>query len=197
MRKILIILFILPILVSCYSKGAINVEQVEVNLPVILMRNSKNMTVRAIKFPLKLKIKNLSLKKRIFSNVRYYYHTRFEKNGWGWGAGFLYQLKDDNLVDENNSKWKIIKCFSPEYYVVYTSHHIDSSELSQVIFKPYLEQMKLLNQDTLAVSSIKDFKLKHREIVDSLLNRDTISIDFFDIRKGKPCYENIKIPVKG
>ena len=114
MRKILIILFILPILVSCYSKGAINVEQVEVNLPVILMRNSKNMTVRAIKFPLKLKIKNLSLKKRIFSNVRYYYHTRFEKNGWGWGAGFLYQLKDDNLVDENNSKWKIIKCFSDQ-----------------------------------------------------------------------------------
>ncbi|MCF6350606.1 MAG: hypothetical protein L3J23_06185 [Flavobacteriaceae bacterium] len=172
MKKIMIIIILF--LVACQSTEKIKVEQVDTNLPVILRLRNDTNTIWVISFPIKVKITNTSFKERIFGSYKYEY----SKDNLKGTSSTLYLKKDDKLIKKGISKYKYIKRYNSKEYIVYSRNFVDTTKFSRLYFKKYTDKMHSLNQDTLVVGSLKEFKKKHYKLVKYLLEKDTIKINF-------------------
>ena len=175
--------YILIIVIGC-SKNII-IQRVDSNDPIIV-RVGKGQTkvISGIKFPFILSIENSSFFKKKFMEIDYEYG--YERQGAG-----IELYKDNQVV--SNYNLKIIYGNRKVNYLVYSRHFTDILESTQDQLKPYFEKMLELNQDTLHIGTVAEFKEKHGELFKMLTENDTISIRFLK-NKNSGLGERIAIP---
>lgn len=190
-EKILISFSIVFLFVGCQStKDSIEMKQLDSSLPVVLRLSNKDEKIRMINFPIRFKMINNSLRKRTYSSVEYVYNDFFG----GVGAP-LYVENGKKLKRVSKSKWKEISLFDSIVYVSYSRHRIDSSRVIQNLFKPYVDKMIALDQDSLAIGTLKDFKMNHPKFLQEVLSKDSLKVCFFNPQKGRPNYTYVSISV--
>ncbi|MFA9372123.1 MAG: hypothetical protein ACERIH_10475 [Labilibaculum antarcticum] len=190
--NLIIIVFVILIIGGCVSTPkAIEINQQDTDLPVVLRLSIKHKKVRMINFPVKFKMINKSLQKRTYSTVEYCYNSSFG------GVGIpLYEENGGKLIRISKSKWKEISSYDSIIYTCYTRHRVDSSRAIQSLLQPYIDKMLTSNQDSLLIGSLDEFKLTHPELLLSLLKNDSINVVFFNPSEDKPLNVDIKMPVK-
>lgn len=191
--KIIVVVSVLVFsLNSCKdTKEAIVIEQLKTDYPVVLRMSSKYKKVFLIKLPLKLKIKNNSLRRRSFTSIDYKYKP------YSWSHGIvLCREQEKNLKRISNNKLKHIYPYEEEVFVFKTYHRLDSSQTFQKYFSEDIKKMIALNQDTLLVGNLDHFKCNYKEIFDQLVNNDSIIIDFWNPRAGDNLNGRITVPVE-
>lgn len=190
--KIINILFVLFcfILLGCKKENTnLKVEQVLKNENDIVLRYSdKRKQFWSIQFPLKFEITNSSSNKKKFLSCNYIYNNQIGNNS------SLFTIKENGkLLRLSSSEIKKIKPGQKTYYLIYSQHIIDTSSYNRAFFKPYLEELKNKNQDTLAVGTLEAFKQKHPEFLKSLLEGDSLNLQF--LSPNSKFEKPIKIPV--
>ena len=190
--NLIVIVFVSLITGGCVSTPkAIEINQLDTELPVVLRLSVEQKKIRMINFPVKFEIINKSLQKRTYSFVQYYYNSSFG------GVGVpLYVENNGKLIRISKSKWKEISSCGSIIYICYSRHRIDSSRTVQSLLQPYIDKMLISNQDSIVVGSLNEFKMKNEKLVLGLLTKDTISVGFFNPREDKSQYLDIKMSVK-
>ncbi len=168
----------------CACNNKIIIQRKDSKLPVIVRMNNKYKSVNGILFPFNLSIVNSNLVIKKFIEIEYEYG--FRKNCYGL------ELYENNKKISNN-KLKIIKGRDVLEYQIYTRHAFDTTKLIHTQLQPYLEKMIELNQDTLHIGTVTEFKKSYPEIFKMLTENDTISIDFYE-RKNKYFSNKQAIP---
>ncbi|PKQ64043.1 hypothetical protein BZG01_15215 [Labilibaculum manganireducens] len=191
--KIIIVVSILMILLnSCKdTKEAIVIEQKRVDYPVVLRMSSKYKKIFRINLPLKLKIKNNSLRRRSFTSIDYEYEPFRRRFGIT-----LFREQEKKLKRISNTKFKHIYPYEEEEFVFKTWHRLDSSQTFQKYFSEDIKKMIALKQDTLLVGNLDDFKCNYKEIFDQIVSGDSIRIDFRNPRAGDNLNGRITVPVE-
>ena len=191
--KTKISLFLIVLLfINCKStEEAIQIEQLETILPVIIQYDSKKQRVWSIDFPIEVEINNKSFKKKIFTQYDYYYYNEFKGK-----ALRVYEDANGILQQKSRAEKKHIVPFSSKTFILYSRHFIDTNRVTQLVFNSYVDKMMSFNQDTLAVGSISKFKTKHPKLVQQLLTKDSISFWFLTPDIKDRYAVDIKIPVK-
>ena len=163
--KLLIVFVIL--ICSCSSSNNIILGRKDSDKPVVLRMNAKQKVITVIELPFILRVQNTSIFKKEFGQIIYEYGFK-EK-----GAGiFLYE--NDNKITNNQLKSVGLK--GSLQYLVYSGHFTDFTEFTQQQLKPYVTKMLELDQDTLHVGTVAEFKKRHPELFKMLTENDTISI---------------------
>lgn len=190
MNKVIGILFIL-LFVNCKgSKESIQIIQKTTDYPITLRISPKYKKIIGIKFPQRIEIKNNSVVKESFIKIDYEYNSIPKERSYGIT---LYTENNNILTKVSNNKKKDIAPYGNLEFILYSRHFVDSSATIQNELKPYVARMLQLNQDTLTIGSLSEFKTKHAKLLTRLTQNDSISIRFFvDEKLGK----RLSVPVK-
>ncbi len=191
MKNILPIILLLTCLVSCKTTNKpVKIKISESNGEVTLFYSKKMNAIWSISLPFNIEITNPTSQKKGFRNYKYRYHNALKGK-----AMKMYLIKKEKLSKLSVSKIKYIDEKSSQKYLITSKHFIDTTTLNKIFFKPYLEKMKNLNQDTLNVGTISQFKLKHKNFVDQLIKNDSISFLFLN-EKSKSGFKRETLSVE-
>ena len=182
---------ILMFVIGCKSTNkTIEIEQLNVDYPIVLLMNNEHREIRLIEFPLKLKLYNSILSKKTYSSIKYNYEP-FDK-----GIGIpVYIEKNGKLKSIEQGVFKSINPYETKEYIIYTRHYVDTSETTQQQLKPYVAKMLNLSQDTLAIGTVQEFKQKHGALLKQLTAGDSIYLRVLNAERNG--YERgVKIPVQ-
>jgi len=127
----------------------------------------------AISLPFNIEITNPSSEKKGFRNYKYKYSNELKGK-----AMKMYLIKDETRLKQSVSKVKYIDVKSSEKYLITSKHFIDTTKLNRHFFKPYIEKMQSLKLDTLNIGTISQLKEKHKDLLDQLIKKDSISFLF-------------------
>ncbi|MDX1272277.1 hypothetical protein [Bizionia paragorgiae] len=184
MNKIIIIIFSI-ILLGCNStKTNIQFSQIDTEYPIILRYSKKYNKFYRIEIPLKVKIKNNSLKEYSFASIRYVYNSKS-----GGITETIYKESNQDLIEILNNKKKIIKPNSSDEYIIYSSHRLDSNSHFQENFKSFIGIIQNKYVDTVSIGSVRNFKKNNKKLLNTLTANDSISINMWKAN-------DIRIPVK-
>ncbi len=185
MNKLLLAIgscLVFTLIISC--NNSIVLTQADTNKSIIVRKNKELGTISIIQFPLRLIIENQSLLKKKFSSIDYDY-------------GFNDKGSNIILIDKNkalyNYQLKVVSAREKKEYLVYTVHFTDSSRFIQNQLRPYAEKLSELNQDTLHIGTVAEFKKNHAELFKMLTENDTISIRYLK-NENSGLGERIAIP---
>ena len=167
MNKIRIIIVSLFVISFLACNGYIYLKREDTNKSVIVRMNEEEKVITSIKLPFRFVVKNNTLKKMEFYKV--YYEYGFRRKGAG-----IELYKDDKKI--SNYDHKVIRSHKSLNYFIYSRHITDSTQFIQDQLKPYVNKMLELNQDTLHVGTVAEFKERHPELFKMLTENDTISI---------------------
>lgn len=177
---------------SCKNTNeAIVIEQLKTNYPVVLRMSSKFKKIIGIKLPLKLKIKNNSLRRRSFIAIDYEYKSTNRNLGIE-----LYREERKKLKRISNNKLKHIYPYEEEVFVFKSRHVIDSSKVFQKHLIQYVNKMLALKQDTLVVGDLDHFKRNNKDVFNQIVRDDLISIKFWNPKAGDKLNGIISVPVE-
>ncbi len=154
-------------LLGCNNE--IVLHKTDSNKPVVVRMNKKIQKLNGIYFPFNLTIENTTFSGKLFGKIIYVYSFRAK------GAGVVLYNEDTEI---SNYKPKIVPRNSSQRYQVYSRHMFDTTRLINEDLKPYLEKMIELNQDTLHIGTVAEFKKNHAELFKMLTENDTISIRY-------------------
>ncbi|OEK08611.1 hypothetical protein A8C32_03950 [Flavivirga aquatica] len=190
--KVLFYWFLIFTMFNCSStRENVIINQYKTNYNIIIKSAKDNKRdIINIQFPNKVVIKNNSFYEKSFNQIRYIYENI--PIGRDYRIG-LFQEIENNLKKISNSSKKSILSKKNQSFIIYTRHFLDSTKTTQQQFKPYIKRMLAENKDTLHIGTVKEFKIKHKELFEKLTNNDSISIQFLD--DGK-LGERITVPVK-
>ena len=193
--KLIILSVITMTLISCNGnqQNHIEINQQNTELPIIfrLAKDNENHLIR-IQLPKEIQIKNNSFFKESFVKIDYHYYS--VPMGRDLGIG-LFEKDCNSLKSLSLTGKKTIPRKSSLSYIYYTRHYIDSSQFIQSQLRPYVDMMMKLNQDTIAVETVAEFKLKHGELLRQLTDNDSISIQFLYSSTKSGLGERIAVPV--
>jgi len=191
MRNLILYVIFSFFLLGCKSANkAIQMEQLKTDFPVISLLSKKYNKIKIIKFPIRLKLYNPLWEQKVYSSINYNYNTYVK----GIGES-LYIEKNGDLKEIRQTKQKTIAPYQSEEYIVYSAYRIDSSDVIQQQFKPYIDEMLKNKQDTLVVGTVKEFKKKHKVFLEQLIMGDSIYLRVLNAERNG--YEKgVKIPVK-
>ncbi len=159
-------------------------QRIDSDKPVVVIMNNKIERIVGIKYPFNLVIYNKSFSKKDFSKIIYEYG--FCNRSYG------IELYRDNKKISNN-QLKVVKGKNKALFQVYSLHAFDTTKLIHKDLKLYLEKMLELNQDTLCIGTVAEFKEKHSELFKMLTENDTISIRYLK-NENSGLGERIAIP---
>ncbi|OEK08609.1 hypothetical protein A8C32_03935 [Flavivirga aquatica] len=189
MKQILVLIIITFCLVNCSStKESIKVEVHESNQDIILFYSKKMNAIWAISLPFNVEIINTFSEDNAFLNYKYMYGSELKGK-----AMKMYLIEEERLLKQSISKIKYIEAKSSKEYLVRSKHFVDTTKYNRLFFKPYIEKILSLKQDTLHIGTVSKFKQKHKELFEKLTKNDSISIQFFDEDKFG---EKITVPAK-
>lgn len=176
---ILFILFICTILSSFQIKNdTVIVEQVESELPIIIRYDSVKNYIFRIQFPLVYRMCNISESNKQISQIAYYYkdikYALSYEYGWNYNVR-INRMEKGELVSPYRRGRIIIDSLATEKFVFYTGHSIRYEDIKlQSIFCPFIPILKDSHKDTLHIGTIKLFKEKYPQIINTLLQNDSI-----------------------
>jgi len=153
----------------------------ETSKKVIIKCSLEDNIIYEIKIPSKLEIKNQSLLSLSFIMINYKYKDSL--SNWANRNIELYKTNGENIERISNNKKKTIPSNESLNGLFYTRHFVDSTKVIQQLFEPYVEQMLKKNKDTLHIGTVKEFKQKHKELLNRLTKNDSLSIQFLDGKK--------------
>ena len=186
-------IIVLLLLSSCKSnKKAIELNLLQSESFVVLKFNKEYKKIIKIQLPVNVTITNNSINKRVFNSIKYQY------NDYRDGIGTLLCIKsnNNNLIRLKNNRNIELKPYSKNEYIIYSTHRLDSVSSIQQQFQPYIEKMLQLDQDTLHIGTVTEFKKKHKELFNRLTKNDSISIRFLDKSTKSGLGERITVPVE-
>ncbi|OEK08612.1 hypothetical protein A8C32_03955 [Flavivirga aquatica] len=179
--------FLLILVISCKSDKT-TITTYNSDEHVIIRINKKFKKIFRVNIPIKIKVKNNSIEKKSFIKIDYEY------NPYSKGIGEdVYRLQGEESIKIKNNEKKTIAPYNCIDYLIYSWFRLDTLEVTQKEFKLYIEKMLVEKKDTLHIGTVKEFKIKHKELFEKLTNNDSISIQFLDDDK---LGERITVPVK-
>ena len=190
MKKILV-LVIFSCLICCKTtEEPVEIKFSNSSRKVTLFYSKKMNTVSVISLPFNIKITNPSYEKKAFRNYTYEYGNQLKGNPIK-----LYSIQDNKLIKQSFSKNKYINSQKTNEYLIKSKHFIDTTKFNKIFFKPYIEKMKELNQDTLNIGTISELKLKHSDLLNELIKNDSLFFLFIN-EKSKSGFERKTIPIE-
>ncbi len=190
MKKILTLIMLFFYLVSCKTtKELVEIKFSKSNQEVTLFYSKKMKTISVISLPSEISIKNPSYKEKSFLNYKYIYGNSLKGNSMK-----LYLVEKEKLLKQSVSKVKYIDAKSSKKYLITSKHFVDTTKFNRSFFKPYIEKMTQLKQDTLNIGTMSEFAIKHNELQNWLTKNDSISIQ--TLKSKSKFGKTIKIPVE-
>lgn len=190
MIKIFYIIFTVLIAVSCVSPNFsdnVTIRQTKSDYSVVISKNEEDKAL--ILFYLTYDIRKKSMCKIRLGDATYF----SEKDRVFWCPATLYSIDADSLVYVNNAyNKKRFLCYFPQKYVVMGRHYMRNFPNAQRILAPYFEKMKSEHKDTLHIGTIQQLKQTNPELMNELLQGDSIRFSF----AYKNNLHNIKLPVE-
>ncbi len=185
---------ILFLLLCCSSNHeSLEVIQETTDYPITLRLSPKYKKIIGIKFPQRIKIKNRTIKRIAFVKIDYEYNSIPKKRSYGIS---LFKEESGYLKKISNNKKKEIAPYNEREYVFYTRHFIDTISSIQNVLKPYITKMIELNQDTLSIGTISEFKRSHNDLLKILTKNDSISIRLIDKNTKSGLSKSFSYPIK-
>ena len=166
-RKLITICALLLIFTISSCVKDLNINRIDSKHPVIVKMNIEDQVITGIKFPFELSVSNRNLSNKGFGDIIYKYGFKNR------GAGIEIYHGNERIPIEGI---KYVPAGKDENYFIYSRHFTDFSETTQNQLKPYVQKMLELNQDTLHVGTVAEFKEHHPELFKMLTENDTISI---------------------
>lgn len=191
MKKITLFILAVLCLANCNStKQALRVKANKSEYDITLFYSKKRKTITFISLPSEIIIENPSTKKESFTDYRYIYGNKSKGNFIS-----LYLIENEKLTKQSISKIKYIEGKSSKKYLITSKHFVDTTKFGRIFFKPYIEEMIQLKQDTLNVGTMSEFSKKQSELIKWLTsNNDSIKIQPFKLKSG--FKKEIKIPIE-
>lgn len=193
MIKRILVLIVIAITIAGCNIGISDIEQIETDSPVILRLDKKDR-VRLIKFPLEIKINNPSILTKGFVRIECLLHKNPNEFEGSLKWVEMYERTNNSYIRIASNNLKYIPSFGQKEFFVYTIHNIDTSDFYKNSLEKYKLKMLELNQDTLAVASLKKFTLENQKLVNKLLGKDSLVLTF-DEFKDKPRF-HLTIPIE-
>lgn len=191
MKKVLFVIILLFCIISCKTvKEPVKIKFNKSNQQVTLFYSKKMNTVSVISLPFDLEITNPSYEKKAFRNYTYKYGNILKGNPIK-----LYLVNNKDLVKQSFSKSKYISSKKTNKYLIKSKHFIDTTMFNKTFFKPYIEKMQNLDQDTLNIGTISELKLKHSDLLNELIKNDSLFFLFIN-EKSKSGFERKTIPIE-
>lgn len=186
----LCVIFAALIVVSCVSQNFsdnVTIRQTESDYPVVIKQNKEGQEF--ILFYLEYDIRKKNIHEIRVGNADYYN----EKNRFLWSPVIVYSIDADSLVYVNNAyNNKRFLSYGYQRYVVRKQHHIEKYPNVRHILTPYLEKMKSEHKDTLHIGTIRQLKQTNPELMNGLLQGDSIRFNFV----YKDDFHHIELPVE-
>lgn len=189
----LIAFILLNSLFSCNASKSLQevvfIEQTDSDFPVLIRGNLDKDKIFSINFPLAFKYQNKSSIKKKISRVNYYKSEKLDTFDSGYWEGGIILYEDKNgvaqRIDSHFSNINPIKNDDSQNIVIYTKHDVGELIVIQSELKSYLEKIKergiIHGKDTLSISTFKEFKEKHPDLIKMLLEGDSIRFRVSDI----------------
>lgn len=190
MIKIFCIIFTVLIAVSCVSPNFsdnVTIRQTKSDYSVVISKNEEDKAL--VLFYLTYDISKKSICKIRLGDATYF----AKKDRVFWYPATLYSIDADSLVYVNNAynKKRFLSYF-PQKYVVGRRHYMKNFPNAQRILAPYFEKMKSEHKDTLHIGTIQQLKQTNPELMNELLQEDSIRFSF----ACKNNLHHIKLPVE-
>ena len=188
--KIFCIIFTVLIAVSCISSNFsdnVTIRQTESGYSVVISKNEEDKVL--VLFYLTYDIRKKKMCKIRLSSAKYF----SEKDKTFWFPAILYSINADSLVYVNDAynKKRFLSYFSLKY-VVRGRHYMKNFPDAQRILAPYFEKMKSEHKDTLHIGTIQQLKQTNPELMNELLQGDSILFNFV----YKDNFHHLKLPVE-
>ncbi len=166
----------------------IKIKFSESNEEVTLFYSKKMNAIWAISLPFNVEITNPSSEKKGFRKYKYYNELKGK-------AMKMYLINNETLLKQSVSNVKFINVKSSERYLITSKHFVDTTKFNRHFFKPYIEKMQSLKQDTLNICTISKLKAKHKDLLDQLIKNDSVSFLFYD-KKTKSGFKKETLAVE-
>lgn len=174
--KTIKILIIISFFFSCnQDENPIEISSYRSNEKVTLFYSAKMETISVISIPINLKIENNSNENQIFRNYNYKYGNKQKGNSVN-----IFLNNDNKLIRQGFTDMKVIESHDNNSYLIRTKHFVDTTKFKSNFFKPYIEKMLRLNQDTLNIGTIAELEIQHKDLIENLIQNDSISLLFLD-----------------
>ena len=167
----------------------IKIKFSESNEEVTLFYSKKMNAIWAISLPFNVEITNPSSEEKAFRNYTYNYGNQLKGK-----AMKMYLINNETLLKQSVSNVKFINVKSSERYLITSKHFVDTTKFNRHFFKPYIEEMRKLKQDTLNIGTVSDFSKKHSKLFKWLTYNDSIMIQPMKPKSG--FEKEIRIPVE-
>lgn len=168
----------------------IKIKFSESNEEVTLFYSKKMNAIWAISLPFNVEITNPSSEEKAFRNYTYNYGNQLKGK-----AMKMYLINNETLLKQSVSNVKFINVKSSERYLITSKHFVDRTKFNRHFFKPYIEKMQSLKQDTLNIGTISQLKAKHKDLLDQLIKNDSVSFLFYD-KKTKSGFKKETLAVE-
>ena len=111
-------------------------------------------------------------------NFSYYYkdikYALSYEQGWNYNL-LVNKEKNGELLTPYRRGRIVIDSLSNEIFVFHTGHSIRYEDsILQSVFRPFISQIKNTGKDTLHIGTIQEFKKKYPEIINLLLQDDSV-----------------------
>lgn len=176
---IALLIFISITLCSFQIKNdTVVVKQVASDLPVIIRYDSIKDYIFRIQFPLVFRICNISDSNKQIGQIAYYYqdikYALSYEQGWNYNVR-VNRMRKGELLSPYSKGRIVIDSLATENFVFQTGHSIRYEDtILQSIFRPLIPIIKESGKDTLHIGTIQTFKEKYPEIINILLQNDSI-----------------------
>ena len=161
-----------------YNANSVLVEQIESNFPIVIRYDSIKDYIFRIQFPLMFKVCNMSNNSKQMGHISYYYkdikYALSYEQGWNYNLLINKEKNGEHLTPYRRGRI-VIDSLSNENFVFHTGHSIRYEDsILQSVFRPFISQFKNTGKDTLHIGTIQEFKKKYPEIINLLLQDDSI-----------------------
>ncbi|SEA60866.1 hypothetical protein [Bizionia paragorgiae] len=191
MKKKLTLIILLFYIVSCKtSKEPVKIKFTNSTQEVILFYSKKMNTVSVISLPFDIEIINSYSEEKAFRNYTYNYGNQLKGNPIQF-----YLVDNKELIKQSFSEEKYIDSKKTNKYLIKSKHFVDTTKFNRHFFKPYIEKMQSLKQDTLNIGTISQLKAKHKDLLDQLIKNDSVSFLFYD-KKTKSGFKKETLAVE-
>ena len=160
------------------DKNSVHIEQQDSNYQMVIWANDSVNKIIAVYYHLVYDAKKL-----VFKKVRFYDPSQFENSDYSYFKG---EWSGRPLEFDDYGKPTIMRLDDElrmltrkkNRYLIKGGSAIDTSFAVQEIFRPYLERMKAEGKDTLHIGSIQQLIRTNPDLINNLLQRDSIKFVF-------------------
>ena len=160
------------------NKDSIRIEQKDSNYQIVVIANDSVDKIILMNCHLAYYVQKTVLRKVKIYNPSQYENSDYSYYKGEWSGRVL--EVDTNGIPEimELSDERRILSRKKNQYLVKTINAIDSSFAVQQIFRAYLERMRAEGKDTLHIGSIQQLKRTNPDLINNLLQRDSIEFVF-------------------